>query len=191
MRGRRSLRGRLVILGFLICCPGCVTSDVYLEPDMDFGSLQSVAVLPFQNLTGDERAAERVRDTFTGMLLATEAVYVVPPGEVARAVARAGGFPPEGPPTELIKKLSGILEIDAVITGVLREYTAVRSGSTSSNVVSLGLQMIEASSGRIIWSAASTRGGVTVWDRLFGGGGKPMNTVTTRVVNDLLDKLFD
>ena len=67
----------------------------------------------------------------------------------------------------------------------------MRSGSTSANVVSLSLQMIEASSGRIIWSAASTRGGVTVWDRLFGGGGKPMNTVTTRVVNDLLDKLFD
>ena len=39
MRGQRSLRGRLVILGFLICCPGCVTSDVYLEPDMDFLAL--------------------------------------------------------------------------------------------------------------------------------------------------------
>jgi TolB-like protein len=191
VKGQTRLRGKLVILGFLISCPGCLTSDVYFEPDMDFGSLQTVAVLPFQNLSGDERAAERVRDTFTGMLLATEAVYVVPPGEVARAIARTGGFPPEGPSTERIKKLSGILEVDAVITGVLREYRAVRSGSTSANVVSLSLQMIEASSGRIIWSAASTKGGITPWDRLFGGGGRPMNTVTMKVVNDLLDKLFD
>jgi hypothetical protein len=158
---------------------------------MDFGSLQSVAVLPFQNLSQDERAAERVRDTFTGMLLATEGLYVLPPGEVARAISRTGEFPPQGPSAERIKKLSGILGVDAVITGVLREYGTVRSGSTFANVVSLSLQMIEVSTGKIIWSAASTKGGVTLWDRLFGGGGKPMNTVTEKVVDDLLDKLFD
>ena len=191
MKRHRSLRGKLVVLCFLISCPGCVTSDVYFEPDMDFGSLQTVAVLPFQNLSGDEQAAGRVRDTFTGMLLATEALYVLHPGEVARAISRAGGLPPEGPSTERIKKLSSILEVDAVITGVLREYRAVRSCSTSANVVSLSLQMIEVSSGKIIWSAASTKGGITPWDRLFGGGGKPMNTVTEKVVDDLLDKLFD
>lgn len=191
MKGRRSLCRKLVILCFLISFPGCITTDVYFEPDMDFASLRAIAVMPFQNLTREEDAAERVRDAFSGMLLATEAVYVLPAGEVARAIARTGALPSGGPSAEQIKKLSGILEVDAVITGVLREYGEVRSGSTSANVASLSLQMIEATTGRVVWSAASTKGGITLWDRLFGGGGEPMNKVTEKVVDDLLDKLFD
>jgi hypothetical protein len=191
MKGRRSLCRKLVILCFLISFPGCVTTDVYFEPDMDFASLRAIAVMPFQNLTREEDAAERVRDAFSGMLLATEAIYVLPAGEVARAIARTGALPSGGPSAQQIKKLSGILEVDAVITGVLREYGEVRSGSTSANVASLSLQMIETTTGRVVWSAASTKGGITLWDRLFGGGGEPMNKVTEKVVDDLLDKLFD
>ncbi|MBW2401935.1 MAG: penicillin-binding protein activator LpoB, partial [Deltaproteobacteria bacterium] len=96
-----------------------------------------------------------------------------------------------GPSTDQIKQLSGILAVDAVITGVVKEYGSVRSGATSANVVSISLRMIEISSGQIIWSASSTRGGVKLLDRLFGGGGKPMDTVTVKAVDDLLDKLFD
>ena len=36
----------------------------YRDPNMDFGSVQKVAVLPFANLTKDEKAADRVRDVF-------------------------------------------------------------------------------------------------------------------------------
>jgi hypothetical protein len=188
-QSNRSTRFVLRLLPILLA--SCATSSsVYFEPNMDFASLQAVAVLPFQNLTAGEDAADRVRDTFMGMLLATEAVYVLPPGEVARGIARIGQIPPQGPSAEQIKRLSDILEVDAVITGVLREYGTVRSGSSSANVVSVSLQMMEVTNGTVVWSAASTKGGITVWDRLLGGGGEPMNTVTERVVDDLLDKLF-
>jgi len=195
MKGQRHRSRGLFPLFLLIAPAGCAilggSGDVFREPTMDFGSLETVAVLPFQNLAGDEDAAGRVRDTFMGMLLATEAVYVLPAGEVARGIERAGALSPEGPSTERLKRLSGVLDVDAVITGVLREYGTVRSGSASANVVSLSLQMIETVTGRVVWSAASTKGGITVWDRLFGGGGEPMSKVTEKVVNDLLDKLFD
>ena len=52
---------------------------------MDFGSIRTVAVMPFQNLSRDNLAGDRVRDVFANALLATEAVYVIPNGEVARA----------------------------------------------------------------------------------------------------------
>jgi len=179
------------VLVMLAAIVSCAADDVYFEPNMDFGSLRSVAVLPFQNLTSVDEAAERVRDTFMGMLLATGAVYVLPPGEVARGISKIGRIPLEGPSTEQVKQLSNVLQIDSVITGVVREYGTVRSGATSANVVSISLQMIEVKSGMVVWSASSTRGGVTLWDRLIGGGGEPMDTVTVRAVNDLLDKLFD
>lgn len=181
----------IAIWPLVILLAGCVSDDVYLEENMDFGALQSVAVVPFQNLTGQADAAERVRDTFMGMLLATQAVYVVPSGEVWRGISKIGRIPPEGLSVEQIRRLGNILEVQAVITGVLREYGTVRSGTASANVISLSLQMIEVDQGLVVWSASSTKGGINVWDRLFGGGGEPMSVVTEKAINDLLDKLFE
>ena len=191
MKGQRNPYKKVVVSLSLAFLAGCATDDAYFEPSMDFGSLQSVAVLPFQNLTNEDYAAERVRDAFTGMLLATGAIYVLPPGEVARGISRIGRFPPEGPSIEQIKQLAGVLNVDAVITGVVTEYGPVRSGATSANVISVSLRMIEKDTGLVVWSASTTKGGITIWDRLVGGGGEPMSTVTVKAVNELLDKLFE
>ena len=158
---------------------------------MDFSAVRTVAVLPFQNLTNDDQAAERVRDAFAGRLLATEALYVLPPGEVNRGVTRVGFRSPQTPSVEEITKLKSILEVDAVITGVLREYGSVRSGSSEANLVSLSVQLIETQNGTTVWSGSSTQGGISQMDRLLGSGGRPMNDVTMKVVNDLLDQLFE
>lgn len=182
-----------ILASLLILSAGCVsdTGSVYFNPNMDFGAVQTVAVLPLLNLTNEDKAGERVRDEFMNQLLATQAVYVLPPGEVARGLSRAGVINYTSPATEEVKKLGNILKVDAVITGALREYGTVRSGNTSANVVSLSLQMIETQTGSNVWSATSTKGGITTMDRLFGGGGEPMNEVTEAVVKELIDKLFE
>lgn len=191
---KKNLTGICVACSLLLALTGCTSwapQNDYTNMNMDFGSIQAVAVLPFQNLTSDDQAAERVRDSFMGMLLATEAFYVLPPGEVARGINRAGVRTPHAPTTDEIKSLGKILEVGAVITGVLREYGPVRSGSTEANIASLSLSLIETQTGTIVWAASSTRGGIGLKDRMLGGGGKPMNKVTEQVVNDLLDKLFE
>jgi hypothetical protein len=157
---------------------------------MDFGAVKSIAVMPFVSLARDPVVADRVRDVFITKLLATGAVYVLPIGEVARGASRAEIPNPSAPSPEEVVKLAGILKTQAVMTGTVREYGEVRSGTASSSIVSVSLQMIETQTGRVVWSASSTEGGVNVWDRLFGGGGKPMNKVTERAVDGLINKLF-
>jgi len=98
---------------------------------------------------------------------------------------------PTDPSSEEAIQLSSILSADTLITGVVKEYGEVRSSTTAANLVSVSLQMIEAKSGKIVWSASSTKGGITFMDRLIGGGGKPMNIVTEQAVNELLKKLFE
>ena len=157
---------------------------------MDFGSLQAVAVMPFTNLTRDNAAGEKVRDVFMTMLQATGGLYVIPPGEVGRGISRLSLERPGSPTAEEATRFAKIVSADAVITGTLTEYGEVRSGTSAANVVSLSLQMMEAQTGKVVWSASSTKGGVTTSDRLFGGGGEPMNNTTQRAVDDLLEKLF-
>lgn len=189
--GKVLRRSKILIYSSLILLTACATtSDTYIDPNMDFGAIKIVAVMPFANLTRDPVIAERVRDVFINKLLSTGAVYVLPTGEVARGVARSEIQNPTAPSGEEVIKLGGIVKVQAVITGTVREYGEVRSGTTSANIISLSLQMIETQTGKIVWTASSTQGGIGILDRLFGGGGQPMNKVTEKAINDLINKLF-
>ncbi len=178
-----------LILFSLSACGG-KASTYWHDTAMDFGSIKTVAVMPFVNATRDQFAAERVRDTFFNRLLATGGLYVLPKGEVARGVSRAGITDPTAPSPEEVQKFAGIVKVDAVITGTVSEYGEVRSGTSAANVVSVSMQMIEAQTGRVVWTATSTKGGINLSDRLFGGGGQPMADVTGKAVDDIIDKLF-
>ena len=81
--------------------------------------------------------------------------------------------------------------MDVVITGTVREYGEVRSGPIAANTISVSLEMLEVQTGKVIWAATTTQGKITFTDRLFGGGGDPMDEVTREAVEDLLDKLFE
>lgn len=171
---------------------GCATtSDVFRDSTMDFGSIKSVAVMPFANLSKDQLAGERVRDVFNTMLMASGAIYSVPTGEVARGVAAAGIANAASPSPDDVMKMAKNVKVDAVISGVVREYGDVRSGTASADVISVSLQMMEAQTGRVVWSASTTQGGIGMVDRLFGGGGRPLNDVTEKAVNDLINKMFE
>lgn len=178
------------ILLLAVSCCACAGGQRYQDKKMDFGAVRTVAVLPFVNLSRDNLGGERVRDVFSGMLLATGAVYVLPSGEVGRGIVRGNLQAPATPSVEEVVSLGKLLAIEAVITGTLKEYGEVRSGNSTANAIALSLQLIETQTGKVVWAASSTKGGISFSDRLLGGGGDPMNKVTEEAVRDLLGKLF-
>lgn len=190
MKTNLAIMGMLILVFLPTACASFRKGDMFRDPNMDFGSIKTVAILPLANLTRETLAADRVKDVLANNLYATGGVYVIPPGEVARGIMRAGVIIPSSPSNEEVKKLGGILSVDAVITGVIKEYGEVRSGSVAANVISMSLQLIETQTGKVVWSASTTKGGVSSWDRLVGGGGEPADDVTERAVNDLIEKLF-
>lgn len=168
----------------------CATGKSYHDRKMDFASVRTVAVLPLINLSRDNQAAERVRDVFSTLLLSTGSIYVLPQGEVSRGLSRAAVASPATPSKEEVIALGKALAAEAIITGTLKEYGETRSGSSSANVVSLSLSMTETTTGTVVWSGTSTKGGIGFSERLLGGGGAPMNAVTEEACRDLLDQLF-
>jgi hypothetical protein len=194
MRGSRSAALLALFAAVAALVPGCATHSqgnvTFHDPNMDFSLIRSVAVLPFANLTVSPKAEDRAREVFMTMLQATGATYVIPPGEVARGISRSALSNPVTPTTEDVVRLAKNLEADVVITGTVLEYGEVRSATTTANVISLNVQMMEGQTGKVIWTGASTKGGIDAGKRLFGGGGEPMNDVTADAVNDLLHRLF-
>lgn len=191
---RTGLIGACVAVALLAAAAGCAARRsgkvTFHEPTMDFSLVHTVAVMPFANMSTTQTADKRVRDVFMTMLQATGQIYVLPMGEVQRGLSRFDQVNPTAPSAEDVVALAKVLGCDAVITGSVLEYGEARSGSASANYVSLSVQMLEAKTGRLVWSAQSTQGGISAGDRMFGGGGQPMNVVTADAVNDLLDKLF-
>ena len=189
--GTRKLLDKILISFIIISIwTSATATDTFRDPNMDFGAIRTIAVMPFLNLTRESLAGERVRDVFINKLLSTGAVYILPIGEVARGIARTEIQNPVAPSRDEIIKLGGIINAQAVITGVLKEYGEIRSGTSSANIISVSLQMVETQTGKVVWTASSTKGGIKIWDRLFGGGGQAMNKITEKAVNDLINKLF-
>ncbi len=180
----------LLLAGLGGCAARRGQGVTFHDPNMDFSLIQNVAVMPFANLTPNTNAGDRVRDVFMTMLQATGSLYVLPPGEVGRGISRANIQNPTAPTPEEVVGLCKNVKADVVVTGSVLEYGEVRSGSATANVVSLSLKMMEAQTGKVIWSAASTKGGISAADRLFGGGGQPMDAVTEEAVAELIDELY-
>ena len=182
-----------ILFVLMLSAASCASSSrgpYYSNPNMDFQSIKTAAVMPFQNLTREQLAADRVRDVFSNMLLSTSEIYVMPPGEVSRGILITGIANPVIPSPEEIIKLAAVIKVDVIITGSVKEYGEVRSGTSSANLISISLQMIEAATGKIIWSASTTKGGISMPDRLFGGGGEPMNDITEEAVEDIIEKIL-
>lgn len=167
-----------------------VANGVFHDSSMDFGSIKSVAVMPMMNLTREQQAGERFRDVFVTTLMANSGIYVMPSGEVARGMLSAGIANPTAPTPDEVVKLCKTIKVDAVFTGVVREYGEVRSGTATANVISVSMQLMEGQTGKVVWSADTTQGGIGIVDRLFGGGGQPLNNITEKAVDDLINKLF-
>ena len=188
------MKTRTLVLANILCgllVASCANKlRTFHAKGMDFGSIQRVGVLPLANFSRDNSAAPRVRDAMTTMLLATEAFEVLPQGEVARAMMRTGVRSAEMLTSDKLKELGKLLKVDALFTGAVREYGELRSGQATANSISLSLQLYEVATGKTIWSAQTTQGGVTFVDRLVGGGGKPMATVTEKAIDVLIDSLF-
>ena len=186
--------GRAAWGAALVLAAGCAAKRgaqvTFHEPAMDFSLVHTVAVLPFSNLSATQTAGERVRGVFMTMLQATGQIYVLPTGEVQRGLTRVELTNPAQPAEQDVVSLGKTLSVDAVITGSVLEYGEARSGSASANYVSISVQMLETKTGKLVWSAQSTKGGISAADRMFGGGGQPMNSVTADAVSDLMDKLF-
>ena len=182
---------RLKVCTLAILLAACAGSKPYHDKKMDFAAIKTVAVLPLANLSRDNLAGERVRDVFSNLLLATGSIYVLPQGEVAKGLVRAAVSNPTAPTKDEAIALGKALGADAVIGGTLKDYGEVRTGTSAANAISLSLEMYETTTGAVVWSASSTKGGIGIGDRLFGGGGAPMNAVTEDACRELLNKLFN
>ncbi len=171
----------LAVADLLAGCSG-MGATTFLHRDFNFGFIERVAVVPFENLTRDQGAGFRTTRYFVSELLAAEAFDVVEPGEVARALEKHGEVRTAQLTQAQVIEIGKDLNVQGIILGSISESTTTRSGSGNFSVVTLVVRMLETEKGTTVWSTTHTEGGRGFWSALFGTGGKSLSEVTRQCI---------
>jgi hypothetical protein len=193
MRIEQELQRRARIAGIVLgmaLLVGCSKSKTrYVHPNVDLAAIQRVAVLPFENLSTDTAAGEKVHSLFLVELLSTGVFDVVEPGLVTK-VLRAEGIQSTaalGPAD--FKRLGESIGADAFFLGSVVDFVEGGSGSAPAPEVTIQLRLVEARSGVTVWSASDSKSGSSLSSRLFGIGGKSLTEVARELLRRALRTL--
>lgn len=187
-----STRCTVALLGLLVAagCAGGPKPTRFTNPRFDFGFVERVAVLPFENLSNDRQAGPRATRLMLTELLATGALDVVEPGEVRAALDDLGSRGLQ-PSTEEVQELGERLGVQALVLGTVTESEVVRSGSVGIPVVGLEVRMVETETGAIVWAATYTERGGSLGARILGTSGQPISLTTRDAVRGVLRTLVE
>jgi TolB-like protein len=174
-------------LFFVIGCGS--TPKYYIRQKVDYSGIKKVAVLPFETLTPEEYAGEKIRKLVITELL-SRGIDVVEPGEVTRALIELKIRSLGSIKTTDIQNIAKTLGVEALIMGSVEAYGISRGISVTYPEVAINLRLIEASTGNIIWSVSHTSGGPNFWTRHFGAEGISLSEAATKVVKEAIDTLY-
>lgn len=143
----------------LVVLSGCAGATRFVHPDADLPFYEKVAVIPFQSLTQDRAAGEKITNVFFAELLNRKFDQVVEPGQFAAAMTRIrGGTPYTNPWSgEDLGKLAEETGVQGVFMGTVREYSMTQNGRDLYPMVALEVRFVDAGTGRIVWSSSITR----------------------------------
>lgn len=179
----------------LFVTAGCGGSTIrYVNPTANFSYIKKVAVLPFNNLSDDRFAGERIRNTLTVDLMSRGVFEVVEQGEVTKVLGvlfrEAGVEEGRAVPVdkETLKLIGEKLSIQAVILGSVDEYSS--SGYGGGGVVSLAMRMLDTNSGIVLWQAKTTETSKSILRKLIGIEEVDRSELTRNAVKSVLDTLL-
>ena len=154
----------------------------YLHPNVDLAALKTAAVLPFENLTADRAAGDKVQKIVVAELLALGAFEVIEPGTVVKVLRAERVEAIEGLGPADLQKVGGTLKADVLFLGTVVDFADNRAGSSPAPEVTIQLRMVETQSGVTVWSTSKTRSGAGTMTRLFGIGGDSVTEAARQLV---------
>lgn len=186
----------ITIVLSLVVLSGCSTGSMkYRNYQADTSYISKVAVLPFNNLSSDQYAPERVRTMFVVDLMSRNRWEIVEQGEVSKVlgqILRASGAIEGGVievNNESLKLLGERLGVQAVIVGSVNEYVGSRSSGGTNEEISVASKMLDASSGVVLWQSVSTIKAESAWRAFLGLGSPGRSILTKKVVHSAINTL--
>ncbi len=191
--------GRLLIISIALSAivAGCASNvKLYMNKAANFQYVEKVAILPFNNLSDDRYAGEKLNSLVLMEILEKGVFKVAEDGEVKKIVVevfKEMGYL-EGDVValdlEMIKKISSKLGVQAVFIGSVENYGQGRTSGSAYSVVSLTIKLVDGNSGTTLWRASYFQKGNSAMRKALGLKQKDELDLSRNVVKKLLASLF-
>ncbi len=179
------------LLFFILCIfliTGCGPKH-YVREKVEPAGIKKVAVMPFENFTADEYAAEKIRRIVIADLL-SRGVDVVEPGEITRIIREAKIKSLSSIKTTEVQEIGKASGAYAIMMGSVEYYGISHGVSVTYPEVTANFKLMETSTGKVLWSVRHTSGGAGFWTRHFGSEGISLSEAAEKVVREALSTLF-
>jgi hypothetical protein len=172
-------------------CSSAAAPRYYVNPQADMTLYQKVAVLPFQNLSPQPLAGERVTRVFVTELIIADRYKVVEPAEF-RAVLKDLDAQPSGDgayePAKL-KEAAGRVGATGIIRGAVTDYQVQRNGQDEFAVLSFDAELLDVETLNVVWRGSITRRGSNRFPIVGGSSGRTLGSLTQEACVELVDGL--
>jgi len=190
-RARLATRHSWCVL-VLIICAGCAggAATSYLHPTVDFSHIHRCAVVPYQNLTQDNFADERLQSAFLSEVLHDGSITMLDPEETESAMR--GLKIAEGSPLapEQFVALGKALNVEGIFFGTVEEYGVSRNTRRPVYEVTATFGLAETETGNLIWRSQVHADGSSFWKKIFGGESASLYDVSRKAVRKALGSLL-
>lgn len=177
---RRGARLLACALALALTC-GCAASPrLFVNRDADMTLYRKIAVLPFNNLSGDAYGSARVTRAFTTELIIADRFEITDPALLSGELERLNaGFDALGQINAAkLKDAATALGATALIRGAVTEYAVRRSGTAEIPVVSFDAEMIDVATGLVVWRISISESGKGRLPIVGGAGERTFARVT-------------
>jgi TolB-like protein len=177
---------KLVLLGCILFCwlilAGCgskTSAKVFTRQDVDYSFIERIAVMPFENNSGDRYAAVRARNVTITQVLELGLYDTVEKILVDNVLYEEGVQGSAFDPLTL-KRIGQRLLVQAVLLGNVDHV--------GGNIMALTLRLVEVNSGLILWQTSGRTSTESFSRDLVGVRGDDSYMVTLKLVRKLLQK---
>ncbi len=193
---RRNGQGRFgggltCLLFVLLLWTGCAGSGTsFVHPTVDFSHIRRCALLPFQNLTEDGFADERLQSVFLMEILERGSLSIIDPEETVSAMKELRLAPGSTLTPEQIVALGKALSVEAVFFGSVEEYGLQSRSRQQIYEITAAFGMAETETGNLIWRSQVHVDGSSFWKKIFGGESAGLYDISRKAVRRALGSLL-
>jgi len=184
----RTLLAGLTLLFILLSLSGCGSGSMtkaFMREGATVGHIETVVVLPYENLGGGSGAAQRTREITMTQILTSRLFDVVDKGRVDSVLVDEAIDPGTPVDAATLRRLSQRLGAQAFFIGSVEQGTE-SLGASIYPEVNLTLRLLDAETGTLIWQATGRGSGYSLVDRLFGLAPKNHFQVTLELLDRML-----
>ena len=172
----RRWRAVVLTIGVLTLLGCASTTQDWVKPGA--ARVTRVAVLPLENQTSSLRAGQVAGDLLVSEILATGAMTVMDPSEVADLLRRENLDPADAARLPSAQRVGRLLQVSHVLQGSVTEYR-YKPGLSETPAVGVTARLVDVASGEVVWTSSHARLGSS-WLREDG-----LARVAQRVAHDM------